>query len=149
MKLHTIAPAVGSTAPAKRVGRGIGSGRGKTAGRGSKGQKSRSGGGVRPGFEGGTMPLVRRVPKRGFNNARFAKAYSVVNVKTLERIFENGDVVDAKKLFEKGALSEIEEYGLKILGDGELTKNLTVRAEKFTETARKKIEAAGGKAEVL
>lgn len=149
MKLHTIAPAPGAVTKAKRLGRGIGSGLGKTSGKGHKGQWARSGGGVRPGFEGGTMPLVRRLPKRGFKNAQFKKVYSIVNIKTLEERFESGAVVNAQVLKDMGILSKVEEYGLKILGDGELTKSLTVQASKFTEAAVKKIEAAGGKAEVL
>ena len=134
---------------AYRKGRGPGSGNGKTSGRGHKGQNARSGGGVRPGFEGGTMPLTRRLPKRGFKNAMFKKVYSIVNLKTLEEKFENGAVVNAEVLLQMGILSKIEEYGLKVLGDGELTKSLTVQASKFTESAAKKIEEAGGKAEVL
>ena len=149
MKLHTIAPAQGAVTKPKRLGRGIGSGLGKTSGKGHKGQWARSGGGVRPGFEGGTMPLTRRLPKRGFKNAMFKKVYSIVNLKTLEEKFENGAVVNAEVLLQMGILSKIEEYGLKVLGDGELTKSLTVQANKFTESAAKKIEKAGGKAEVL
>lgn len=149
MKLHDIAPAVGSKKSVKRLGRGIGSGLGKTSGKGHKGQWARSGGGVRPGFEGGQMPLTRRLPKRGFKNAIFKKTYSIVNVATLEENFDNGAVVTAEILLEKGILSKIEEYGLKVLGDGELTKSLTVQAKKFTETAAKKITEAGGKVEVL
>lgn len=149
MKLHTIAPAPGAVTQPKRLGRGIGSGLGKTSGKGHKGQWARSGGGVRPGFEGGTMPLTRRLPKRGFKNALFKKVYSIVNLKTLEEKFENGAVVNAEALLQMGVLSKIEEYGLKVLGDGELTKSLTVQANKFTESAKKKIEEAGGKAEVL
>ena len=149
MKLHTIAPAPGAVTKPKRLGRGIGSGLGKTSGKGHKGQWARSGGGVRPGFEGGTMPLTRRPPKRGFKNALFKKVYSIVNLKTLEEKFEKGAVVNAEVLLQMGILSKIEEYGLKVLGDGELTKSLTVQANKFTESAKKKIEEAGGKAEVL
>ena len=149
MKLHDIAPAVGSKKSVKRLGRGIGSGLGKTSGKGHKGQWARSGGGVRPGFEGGQMPLTRRLPKRGFKNAIFKKTYSIVNVATLEENFDNGAVVTAEILLEKGILSKIEEYGLKVLGDGELTKSLTVQAKKFTDTAAKKITEAGGKVEVL
>jgi len=149
MKLHTIAPAPGAVTKPKRLGRGIGSGLGKTSGKGHKGQWARSGGGVRPGFEGGTMPLTRRLPKRGFKNAQFKKAYSIVNLKTLEEKFEAGAVVNAQVLLDMGILSKIEEYGLKVLGDGELTKSLTVQASKFTESAAKKIVEAGGKAEVL
>lgn len=149
MKLHNIAPAPGAVTKPKRLGRGIGSGLGKTSGKGHKGQWARSGGGVRPGFEGGTMPLTRRLPKRGFKNAQFKKVYSIVNLKTLEERFEAGAVVNAQVLLEMGILSKVEEYGLKVLGDGELTKSLTVQANKFTESAAKKIVEAGGKAEVL
>ena len=149
MKLHTIAPAQGANTSEKRLGRGIGSGLGKTSGKGHKGQWARSGGGVRPGFEGGQMPLTRRLPKRGFKNAMFKKTYSIVNIGVLEENFDNGAVVTAEILLEKGILSKIEEYGLKVLGDGELTKSLTVQAKKFTESAAKKITEAGGKAEVL
>ncbi|HRF36674.1 MAG TPA: 50S ribosomal protein L15, partial [Clostridia bacterium] len=131
----------------KRLGRGIGSGKGKTSGKGHKGQWARSGGGVRPGFEGGQMPLIRRVPKRGFTNI-FAKEYSIVNVKDLER-FEDGTVVNAELLLKTGVLSKIENYGVKVLGDGTLTKKLTVQAKKFTKSAAEIIEKAGGKAEVL
>lgn len=149
MKLHNLSPAQGANTTEKRLGRGIGSGLGKTSGKGHKGQWARSGGGVRPGFEGGQMPLTRRLPKRGFKNAMFKKVYSIVNVSTLEQAFENGETVNAEALLNKGIISKIEEYGLKVLGDGELTKSLTVQANKFTESAAKKIEAAGGKAEVL
>lgn len=149
MKLHTISPAPGAVTKAKRLGRGIGSGLGKTSGKGHKGQWARSGGGVRVGFEGGQMPLIRKIPKRGFKNAMFKKVYSIVNVSILSEVFENGDVVNAEALLSKGVLSKIEEYGLKILGNGEISKSLTVQANKFTESAAKKIEAAGGKAEVL
>jgi large subunit ribosomal protein L15 len=148
MKLHTVSPAEGAVTKSKRLGRGIGSGLGKTSGKGHKGQLARSGGGVRVGFEGGQMPLIRRIPKRGFKNAEFKKAYSIVNVEALE-MFENDTVVTAELLLESGVLSKIEEYGLKILGNGELTKKLTVKANKFTESAAKKIEGAGGKVEVL
>jgi len=149
MKLHNLSPAQGANTTEKRLGRGIGSGLGKTSGKGHKGQWARSGGGVRPGFEGGQMPLTRRLPKRGFKNAMFKKVYSIVNVSTLEQAFENGETVNAEALLNRGIISKIEEYGLKVLGDGELTKSLTVQANKFTESAAKKIEAAGGKAEVL
>ena len=142
-------PAQGANTSVKRLGRGIGSGLGKTSGKGHKGQWARSGGGVRPGFEGGTMPLTRRVPKRGFKNALFKKAYSIVNIKTLEERFDNGAVVNVEVLYEMGIISKIEQYGLKVLGDGELTKSLTVQAKKFTESAAKKITEAGGKVEVL
>lgn len=149
MKLHNLSPAQGANTTEKRLGRGIGSGLGKTSGKGHKGQWARSGGGVRPGFEGGQMPLTRRLPKRGFKNAMFKKVYSIVNVSTLEQAFENGETVNAEALLNRGIISKIEEYGLKVLGDGELTKSLTVQANKFTESAAKKIEATGGKAEVL
>lgn len=146
MKLHELSPSAGSTHVNKRKGRGHGTGNGKTAGRGHKGQKSRSGGGVRIGFEGGQMPLARRLPKRGFNNI-FAKPLEAINISALER-FENGAVIDAKELLESGVLSKCE-YGVKILGNGNLTKKLTVRASAFSESAKQKIEAAGGKAEVV
>ena len=147
MKLHDMAPAQGAKKESRRLGRGIGSGLGKTSGKGHKGQWARSGGGVRPGFEGGQMPLVRRIPKRGFNNY-FKKQYSIVNVCDLER-FNDGDVVDAAVLLGNGVLSKVEDYGVKVLGKGELTKKLTVRANKFTKSAAEAIEKAGGKVEVL
>lgn len=147
MKLNNMAPAEGAKTPSKRLGRGIGSGLGKTSGKGHKGQWARSGGGVRPGFEGGQMPLVRRIPKRGFNNV-FKKEYSIVNVCDLE-VFDNGTVVTAELLIEKGVLSKVEPYGLKVLGNGTLTKKLEVKANKFTKSAAEIIEKAGGKAEVL
>ena len=147
MKLNELKPALGSTTVGKRKGRGPGTGNGKTAGRGHKGQKARSGGGVRVGFEGGQMPLARRLPKRGFTNI-FAKEYSTVNVEKLN-CFEDGTVVTAELLKETGILSKIEKDGLKVLGRGELTKRLDVKAAKFTETARKAIEAVGGTAEVI
>jgi len=146
MKIHELSPAAGSTHVAKRKGRGHATGNGKTAGRGHKGQKSRSGGGVRIGFEGGQMPLARRIPKRGFNNI-FAKPYEAVNLSALEK-FENGAVVDAAALLDAGILSECR-YGVKILANGTLTKSLTVKASAFSESAKQKIEAAGGKAEVV
>ena len=146
MNLHELSPAAGSTHKGYRKGRGEGSGNGKTAGRGQKGQWSRSGGGVRVGFEGGQMPLVRRLPKRGFNNI-FAKPLEAINVDVLNK-FEDGAVVDAKALLEKGILSKCE-YGVKILGNGSLTKKLTVQASAFSASAKEKIEAAGGKAEVI
>jgi len=149
MKLHTLTPAMGANTSEKRLGRGIGSGLGKTSGKGHKGQWARSGGGVRPGFEGGTMPLTRRLPKRGFKNALFTKSYSIVNIGLLEERFESGAIVNAKVLKDMGIISKIEEYGLKVLGDGELTKSLTVQANKFTKSAEEKINAAGGKAEVI
>ena len=147
MNIQNLAPAPGAKTESKRLGRGIGSGKGKTSGKGHKGQWARSGGGVRPGFEGGQMPLIRRIPKRGFTNI-FAKEYSIVNVKDLER-FEDGTVVNAELLLEVGVLSKVENYGLKVLGDGTLTKKLTVQAKKFTKSAAEIKEKAGGKAEVL
>ena len=146
MKLNELSPAVGSTKEAYRKGRGAGSGNGKTAGRGHKGQKARSGGGTRIGFEGGQMPLARRIPKRGFNNI-FAKPLEAINVSVLDK-FEDGAVVDAKALLEKGILSKCE-YGVKILGNGSITKKLTVQASAFSASAKEKIEAAGGKVEVV
>ena len=146
MKLHELSPAPGSTAPAWRKGRGTGSGNGKTAGKGHKGQNARSGGGVRPGFEGGQLPLYRKLPKRGFNN-KFAKKYSTVNVETLNR-FEDGAVVDLAALMECGVVRK-ENDGLKVLGHGELAKKITVKAAVFSASAKEKIEAAGGKTEVV
>ena len=147
MNIQNLAPAPGAKTESKRLGRGIGSGKGKTSGKGHKGQWARSGGGVRPGFEGGQMPLIRRVPKRGFTNI-FAKEYSIVNVKDLER-FEDGTVVNAELLLKVGVLSKVENYGLKVLGNGTLTKKLTKKKKKFTKSAAEIIEKAGGKAEVL
>ena len=147
MKLHELQPAAGSVTAPKRLGRGVGSGLGKTSGKGHKGAKARSGGGKRPGFEGGQMPLYRRVPKRGFTNI-FAKEYTVVNVGELEKL-ENGTTVTAELLKKQGIISKIEKDGLKVLGRGELTKKLDVKAAKFSETAKKAIEAAGGSAEVV
>ena len=146
MNLHELSPAAGSTTKSFRKGRGHGSGNGKTAGRGHKGQKARSGGKIRVGFEGGQMPLARRIPKRGFHNI-FAKPLESVNVSALEK-FEDGAVVDAKALLDAGILSKCT-YGVKILGNGEITKKLTVKASAFSESAKAKIEAAGGKAEVV
>ena len=146
MKLHDLKPAAGSVKEVKRVGRGSGSGMGKTSTRGHKGQWARSGGGVRVGFEGGQMPLARRLPKRGFNNI-FAKPLEVINVSALNK-FEDGATVNVCDLLEKGILSKCE-YGVKILGNGALEKNLTVKAAAFSESAKSKIEAAGGKAEVV
>ena len=146
MELHELSPVLGSTQVGKRKGRGHATGNGKTAGRGHKGQKARSGGGVRIGFEGGQMPLTRRIPKRGFHNI-FAKPLESVNVSALEK-FEDGAVVDAKVLLDAGVLSKCT-YGVKILGNGEITKKLTVKASAFSESAKAKIEAAGGKAEVV
>ena len=146
MNLHELSPAAGSNTKAYRKGRGAGSGNGKTGGRGQKGQWSRSGGGVRVGFEGGQMPLARRLPKRGFHNI-FAKPLEAINVSVLDK-FEDGAVVDAKALLEKGILSKCE-YGVKILGNGSITKKLTVQASAFSASAKEKIEAAGGKVEVV
>jgi len=146
MELHELAPVLGSTQVGKRKGRGTGTGNGKTAGRGHKGQKARSGGKIRVGFEGGQMPLARRVPKRGFNNI-FAKPLTAVNVGVLNA-FEDGAVVDAAALIEKGILDNCK-YGLKIIANGSLTKKLTVKAAAFSEGAKAKIEEAGGKAEVV
>lgn len=145
MKLHELSPAPGSVKEAFRKGRGTGSGNGKTAGKGHKGQKARSGGGVRPGFEGGQMPLQRRIPKRGFNNI-FAKEYISINVDVLNR-FEDGAVVDAEAISKAGIVKNTRD-GIKILGRGELNRKLTVVATAFSATAKEKIEAAGGKAEV-
>ena len=145
MKLHELAPAAGSTTAAKRLGRGVGSGLGKTSGKGHKGAKARSGGGKRPGFEGGQMPLYRRVPKKGFTNI-FRLEYAEVNVGQLE-VFTEGTVVNAELLKAAGIIKKTMD-GVKILGNGELTKKLTVEAAKFTESAKEKIEAVGGKAEV-
>ena len=148
MKLHELQPAAGSKKTRTRVGRGLGSGLGKTSGRGQKGQNSRSGGGVRSGFEGGQMPLYRRLPKRGFNNSVFAKQYAEVNVEQLNR-FEDGAVVDPVALIEAGILKNVRD-GIRILGNGTLeTKNLTVIANGFTKAAEEKITAAGGKVEVI
>ena len=147
MKLHELSPAEGSKKAARRIGRGHGSGWGKTAGKGHKGQKARAGHGMRPGFEGGQMPLQRRIPKRGFNNI-FAKEIVTVNVGTLEKKFENGATVDTKALVEAGIVKNSFD-GVKILSNGTLTKSLTVKATAFSESAKAKIEAAGGKAEVV
>ena len=146
MKLQELSPAEGSVKAAWRKGRGPGSGNGKTAGRGHKGQKARSGGGVRPGFEGGQIPLYRRLPKRGFNN-KFATNYATVNLDTLSQ-YDDGAVVDLELLIAEGVLKNACD-GLKVLGNGEITKKLTVKAKKFSATAKAKIEAAGGKAEVI
>jgi large subunit ribosomal protein L15 len=146
MKLHELKPAEGSRKDETRVGRGTGSGRGKTSCRGHKGQNARSGGGVRPGFEGGQMPIYRRLPKRGFKNI-WAKQFAEVNVETLNR-FEDGAEVDAVALVEEGILKNVYD-GIRILGNGEISKKLTVRAQGFTKTAVQKIEAAGGKTEVI
>ena len=145
MKLHELSPAIGSAKDAYRKGRGPGSGNGKTAGKGHKGQNARSGGGVRPGFEGGQIPLYRKHPKRGFNN-KFAKVYTVVNVEQLN-VFEDGAVVDIEALMAKRIVRKVVD-GVKILGNGELTRKLTVKATVFSASAKEKIEAAGGKIEV-
>ena len=146
MKLHELHPAEGSTTAAKRLGRGTGSGLGKTSGKGHKGAKARSGGGKRPGFEGGQMPLTMRLPKRGFTN-KWRVEYATVNVDRLN-IFEDGAVVSPVELIQAGILKNVQD-GVKILGNGEITRKLTVQANKFTATAKEKIEAAGGKVEVF
>ena len=146
MKLHELSPAVGSTKEAKRIGRGHGSGNGKTAGKGHKGQKARAGRGMRAGFEGGQMPLQRRVPKRGFNNI-FATKFAIVNVADLD-VFEANAVIDTQALQDKGLVKKLYD-GVKILGNGDISKSLTVKASAFSESAKQKIEAAGGKAEVI
>ena len=146
MKLNELSPAIGSKTEGKRKGRGAGTGNGKTAGRGHKGQNARSGGGVRPGFEGGQMPIYRRLPKRGFNNI-FAKKYTEINVSDLNK-FEDGTVVDATLLKETGVISKILD-GVVVLGRGELTKKITVKAARVTKGAAEKIEKAGGKVEVI
>ena len=145
MKLHELSPAAGSAKDAYRKGRGPGSGNGKTAGKGHKGQNARSGGGVRPGFEGGQIPLYRKLPKRGFHN-KFAKTYSIVNVDVFNK-FEDGAVVDLATLLENKIVRKAND-GLKVLGNGEITKKITVKAAVFSATAKEKIEAAGGKIEV-
>ena len=147
MKLHELSPAEGSVKESFRKGRGAGSGNGKTAGKGHKGQNARSGGGVRPGFEGGQLPLYRKLPKRGFNNARFGKQYAVINVEVLNR-FNDGDVVDSAALLAAGVINSAMD-GIKILGEGDLSKKLTVKAKVFSASAKEKIEAVGGKTEVV
>ena len=147
MKVHELSPAAGSKKEVKRIGRGAGSGQGKTAGKGHKGQKARAGRGMRPGFEGGQMPLQRRVPKRGFVNI-FGKEFSIVNVSALDQSFEDGAVVDIDALIEKGLVKKVLD-GVKILGNGEISKKLTVQVNAYSEAAKQKIEAAGGKAEVI
>ena len=146
MKMHELAPAIGSTKEAKRIGRGHGSGNGKTAGKGHKGQKARAGHGMRPGFEGGQMPLQRRVPKRGFNNI-FAKEWLAINVAALE-VFEDGTVVDAAALAQKGIIKKAN-LPVKVLGNGKITKKLEVNLNAFSASAAEKITAAGGKTEVI
>ncbi len=148
MKLHELSPAEGSVKSTFRKGRGAGSGNGKTAGKGHKGQNARSGGGVRPGFEGGQLPLYRKLPKRGFNNARFAKVYTVINLSTLDKKFNDGDVVDAAALLACGAISTVAD-GVKVLANGNITKKLTVKAAVFSASAKEKIEAVGGSCEVV
>lgn len=147
MKLHELSPAAGSTKARKRIGRGAGSGQGKTAGKGHKGQKARAGRGMRPGFEGGQMPLQRRLPKRGFNNI-FRTEMAIVNVAALDKAFDAGETVTVDALVEKGLVKKVLD-GVKVLGNGELSKALTVQANAFSETAKQKIEALGGKAEVI
>ena len=147
MKLHELSPAEGSVKEGFRTGRGAGSGNGTTAGKGHKGQNARSGGGVRPGFEGGQLPLYRKLPKRGFNNSRFGKCYSVINVQSLNK-FNDGDVVDCAALLAAGLINKCND-GIKVLGEGELTKKLTVKAAVFSASAKEKIEAVGGKTEVV
>ena len=147
MKLHELSPKEGSVRENFRKGRGPGSGNGKTAGKGHKGQNARSGGGVRPGFEGGQLPLYRKLPKRGFKNYLFGKRYAVINVQSLNK-FNDGDVVDAAALLANGVINEVKG-GIKVLGEGELTKKLTVKAAVFSASAKEKIEAVGGKTEVV
>jgi large subunit ribosomal protein L15 len=147
VKLHELHASPGAKKTSTRKGRGVGSGNGKTGGRGHKGQNARAGGGVRPGFEGGQMPLYRRMPKRGFNNKDFAKVYAEVNVSRLN-IFEDGTVVNAELLKQSGLIKKLND-NVSMLGNGELTKKLTVQAARFTKTASAKIEAAGGKVEVV
>ena len=143
MNIQSLRPAENSRFSQKRLGRGIGSGVGKTSGKGHKGQNARSGGGVRVGFEGGQMPLIRKLPRRGFTNAPFRKEYSIINVSDLNK-FDDNTVVDAKVLLENGIISKVENYGVKVLGRGELTKSLTVRASKFSNSAKEKIVKAKG-----
>ena len=146
MRINELKPAEGSVSKSKRLGRGIGSGLGKTSGKGHKGQNARSGGGVRPGFEGGQMPLIRQLPKIGFTN-NFRKVYTTINVGELE-VFDNGTTVTVELLKSKNIIAKIEPYGLKVLGNGNLTKKLNVQAAKFTDGAAQKITAAGGTIEV-
>ena len=147
MKLHELSPKEGSVQERFRKGRGAGSGNGKTAGKGHKGQNARSGGGVRPGFEGGQLPLYRKLPKRGFNNYRFGKKYSIINVQSLNK-FNDGEVVDSAALLAMGIINNVFD-GVKVLAEGDITKKLTVKAAVFSASAKEKIEAAGGKTEVL
>ena len=147
MKLHELAPAEGSVRDTFRKGRGPGSGNGKTAGKGHKGQNARSGGGVRPGFEGGQLPLYRKLPKRGFNNYRFANKYAIINVQSLNK-FNDGEVVDSAALLSAGIIHNVFD-GVKVLGEGDVAKKLTVKAAIFSASAKEKIEAAGGKTEVV
>ena len=147
MKLHELSPAEGSVKENYRKGRGAGSGNGKTAGKGHKGQNARSGGGVRPGFEGGQLPLYRKLPKRGFNNYRFGKKYAIINVQSLNK-FNDGEVVDTAALLTAGIINNVFD-GVKVLGEGEIAKKLTVKATIFSASAKEKIEAAGGKTEVV
>ena len=147
MKLHELSPAEGSVKENYRKGRGAGSGNGKTAGKGHKGQNARSGGGVRPGFEGGQLPLYRKLPKRGFNNFRFGKKYATINVQSLNK-FNDGDVVDCEALLALRIINNVFD-GVKVLGEGDLTKKLTVKATVFSASAKEKIEAVGGKTEVV
>ncbi|MFA6860087.1 MAG: 50S ribosomal protein L15 [Clostridia bacterium] len=148
MKLHTLSPAANSRTKSIRKGRGTGSGIGKTSGKGSKGQNARSGGGVRLGFEGGQIPLVRRIPIRGFNNYEFDKVYAIVNIGDLD-IFDANTVVTQELLYENRVIGKIQPYGLKVLGNGDLTKPLVIKAKKFSASALEKIAKAGGKAEVI
>ncbi len=147
MKLHELSPVAGSTKERKRIGRGPASGQGKTAGKGHKGQKARAGRGIRPGFEGGQMPLQRRIPKRGFNNI-FRTEYATVNVSSLDKVFNDGDTVTIEALVASGLVKKTLD-GVKVLGNGEISKKLTVQVNAYSETAKSKIEAAGGKAEVV
>lgn len=144
MKLENMKPAAGAVTRATRVGRGIGSGIGKTSGKGHKGQNARSGGGVRPGFEGGNIPLIRKVPMRGFNNKNFRKGYACVNVGELE-YFDANSTIDMQTLYEQRFIGKLAPYGLKVLGNGQLTKPLTIKASKVTASAKEKIEKVGGK----
>ena len=148
MDIQTLSPAQNSKRKSVRVGRGIGSGLGKTSAKGHKGQNARSGGGVRPGFEGGQLPLIRKVPIRGFNNYNFRKQYATVNVGDLEK-FEANSVITQELLYENRVIGKMMPYGLKVLGDGEITKPLTIKAAKFTKSAIEKIEKVGGKTEVV